>query len=96
MARTEYAKVKTKFLSQDIQEMYNLEERTIKDGFVYITIDKGMYGLCNAVILAYENLKNKLKPHGYHPVAGTVGLYKNETKRTKFCVCVDDFGVKVL
>jgi hypothetical protein len=94
MARTEYMKVKIKFLPQDIIDKYNLGELTTADGFVYIAIDKGVYGLRNAAILAYDNLKKNLKPHGYTPIAGTVGLWKHETRRTKFCVCVDDFGVK--
>ena len=94
MARTEYMKVKIKFLPQDIIEKYNLRELVTADGFVYIAIDKGMYGLRNAAILAYDNLKKNLEPHGYTPIAGTVGLWKHETRRTKFCVCVDDFGVK--
>ena len=94
MARTEYMKVKTKFLLRDIIEMYNFEKRTSDDGFVFIAIDKGMYGLRNTAILAYDNLKEKIKPYGYHPVVGTVRLWKHETKRTKFCVCIDDFGVK--
>ena len=32
--------------------------------------------------------------HGYAPIKGTVGMWQHETRPTKFCVCVDDFGVK--
>ena len=53
-----------------------------------------MYVLKQAALLAYENLKDCLKPHGYTPVSGTVGLWKHESRSTKFCLCVDDFGVK--
>ena len=64
------------------------------DGYICIQIKKGMYGLKQAALLAYNNLKNQLQPHGYYPVQGTVGLWMHETRKTKFCLCVDDFGIK--
>ena len=53
-----------------------------------------MYGLKQAAILAYERLKATLQRFGYHPVIGTVGLWKHMTRPIQFCLCVDDFGVK--
>ncbi len=53
-----------------------------------------MYGLKQAAILAYNNLKSHLKPFGYTPVIGTVGVWQHATRQTKFCLCVDDFGIK--
>ena len=53
-----------------------------------------MYGLKQAAILAYDNLKTNLQPFGYSPVVGTVGLWKHATRPTTFCLCVDDFGIK--
>ena len=53
-----------------------------------------MYGLKKSAILAYNNLKKKLQPHGYSLVVGTVDLWKHKTKRTTFCLCFDDFGIK--
>ena len=94
MPNAEYMKVKVKHLPEDIRIRYNIDDLVTTDGFVYIRIEKGMYGLKNAAILAYDNLKINLGAHGYHPVEGTVGLWKHDTKRTRFCVCVDDFGIK--
>lgn len=34
-----------------------------------------MYGLKQAALLAYLNLKALLAPSGYHPVVGTIGLW---------------------
>jgi hypothetical protein len=65
-----------------------------QDGHIYIKIKKGMYGLKQAAILAYNHLKTVLAPHGYTPVIGTVGIWKHHTRPTKFCLCVDDFGIK--
>ena len=53
-----------------------------------------MYGLQIAVILTYKNLKEHLGKHGYVPIEGTVGMWKHMARKTRFCVCVDDFGIK--
>ena len=53
-----------------------------------------MYGLKQAAILAYNNLKKILEPYGYRPVPNTMGLWQHDSRPTKFCLCVDDFGVK--
>ena len=53
-----------------------------------------MYGLKQAAILAYTNLVQNLRAHGYHPIANTVGMWKHRTLPTLFCLCVDDFGIK--
>ena len=53
-----------------------------------------MYELKNAAILAYDNLEINLGRFGYYRVKDTVGIWAHTTRRTKFCVCVDDFGVK--
>ena len=37
-------------------------------GYVYLEIRKGMYGLKEASILAYDQLKAHLAPYGYSPV----------------------------
>ena len=53
-----------------------------------------MYGLKQAAILAYDYICQNLEPAGYHPVPGTVGLWKHTTRPIAFCLCVDDFGIK--
>ena len=57
-------------------------------------IQKGMYGLKQAAILAYKQLVKNLKQYGYEPIEGTTGLWHHESRPTKFALCVDDFGVK--
>ena len=64
------------------------------DGNVYIRIKKGMYGLKQAALLAYKKLVNQLAPHGYSPLPFSLGLWTHKTRKTCFCLCVDDFGVK--
>jgi hypothetical protein len=54
-----------------------------------------MYGLKEASILAYDQLKKgHLKKYGYCPVRFTPGLWHHDTRRTTFTLAVDDFGIK--
>ena len=94
MEADEYMKVHYKHFPDDIRKRYKLDEKVTKYGHIIIKIKKGMYGLKQAAILAYENLKRNLAPQGYRPIVGTTGMWEHETRPTKFCVCVDDFGIK--
>lgn len=53
-----------------------------------------MYGLKEASILAFNQLAKKLAPFGYHPMKHTPGLWRHETRKTTFALCVDNFGIK--
>jgi hypothetical protein len=53
-----------------------------------------MYGLKEAAILAYEQLRDHLTLSGYLPVQHTPGLWRQKTRRTTFTLAVDDFGIK--
>ena len=94
MSRPEYMKVHIKHFPKDIVEKYNLNNKVSKDGYIYIQIKKGMYGLKQAAVLAYNQLVSKLKIHGYFPSPHTNGIWEHKTRKTRFCLCVDDFGIK--
>jgi hypothetical protein len=76
-----------------IMEMYNLAP-LVENGYVYVRIEKGMYGLPQAGIIANERLTKFLKPHGYAPCPITPGLWQHSTRSIKFSLVVDDFGIK--
>ena len=71
-----------------------LHEKLSSEDYIYIRINKEMYDLKQAAILVYKNLKQSLAPYGYSPIIGTVGIWGHKTRLTKFCLCVDDFGIK--
>ena len=81
------------FPGDDIKEKYELD-KLVQDGYVYCKIKKGMYGLKQAAILAYDNMKKHLSKHRYRPILGTTRMWEHKTRKTKFCVCVDDFVIK--
>ena len=94
MARLEFMKVHYKHILEDIRAQYKLHDKLSSQDDIYIRINKGMYDLKQAAILAYENLKQSLAPHSYTFIIDTVGISGHKTRLTTFCLCVDDFGIK--
>jgi hypothetical protein len=66
----------------------------VSDGNIYIEVQKGMYGLPQAGILANLLLSKRLAPHGYRQTKTTPGLWAHDTLPVTFSLVVDDFGVK--
>jgi hypothetical protein len=94
MKDPEYMRIKYKYFSAAIRKKYNLDAIVNEHGYVYIKIKKGMYGLKQAALLAYRHLVTQLAPYGYHPCPYTTGLWMHDTRPTKSCLCVNDFGIK--
>ena len=93
MERFEYVRIPVKYIPPDIMEQYNLAP-LVKDGHVMAEIRKGMYGLPQSGILAYNRLVAHLNNHGYFATANTPGLFRHRTRPVTFTLVVDDFGVK--
>ena len=53
-----------------------------------------MYGLKEAGVLAFKQLVKSLAPHGYEPMPHPISLWRHQTVKTTFTLCIDDFGVK--
>jgi hypothetical protein len=66
-----------------IKKQYNLEDLAV-DGWVYIDIRKGMYGLPQSGILANKLLVKRLDRFDYYPVEHTPGLWKHKTRPVVF------------
>ena len=87
-------KIHSKYFFDDIKQKYNIADKIADDGYVYCKIIKGCYGLKQAAMLAHKKLIQHLKPFGYSPDFYAPNIWKHNTKPTKFCLCVDDFGIK--
>jgi hypothetical protein len=68
----EYMKMLLSRFSEEIIQRYNLNALAL-DGWVYIEIRKGMYGLKQAGLLANQLLQTRLAPFGYYPARHTPG-----------------------
>lgn len=93
MSRPEYTRIPLRHIPAHIIKQYN-PMPLVHKGFVYIKIKRGMYGFKQAAILAFDQLKANLAPLGYYPDKLSPGIWKHTIRRTRFCLCVDDFGVK--
>jgi hypothetical protein len=89
----EYMRIPIKLIPHEIIDQYNLLP-LVSDGHVYIEVQKGMYGLTQAGILASQLLERRLAIHGYHQTKFTPGLWRHVTSPIQFTLVVDDFGVQ--
>ena len=94
MERPEYMRIHISLIPPEIVEQYRLMNLVHND-YVYIEINKGMYGLPQAGLLANKLLACRLARYGYFQAQHTPGLWKHAWRPIQFCLVVDDFGMVV-
>ena len=62
--------------------------------YIYCEVKRSIFGLKQAAKLARDQLIKHLAPYGYYPTLQEPNIWAHKTKPTKFCLCVDDFGIK--
>ena len=93
MNRYEYMKTPLYIIPEEIIQQYNLRNLAHK-GFVYMVIQKGVYGLPQAGKIANYKLKLHLEKCVYKPAPITPGLWRHKTRPLQFSLVVGDFGIK--
>jgi hypothetical protein len=93
MERYKYMHIPLSAIPQSIIEQYTLL-KYVHNGHVLVEISKGMYGLPQTGILAYEQLVRHLQSSGYSPCNHTAGIWRRHTRPITRCLVVDDFAVK--
>ena len=91
--RPEYMRIALALIPDEIIEEYNLRA-IAHNGYVYMEINKGMYGLPQAGMLAHKLLAKRLATKGYFETIHTPGLWTHAFRPIQFTLVVDDFGVK--
>ena len=81
-------------IPDEIIQEYKLHNIATPEGYIYIEVNKGMYGLPQAGILAQELLEKRLNQHGYYQSKIVPGLRKHVDHPISFMLVVDDFGIK--
>ena len=94
MDRFGYMKLKLSELPKDFVTLYNLASKVEENGFVYLKIRRGMYGLPQSGILAQQLLEKQLNNKGYSQENFVPGLWTHSWRPITFTLCVGDFGVK--
>jgi hypothetical protein len=92
LPRFEYMKMLLSRSPEEIVQQYNLNALAV-DGWVYIEIRKGMYGLKQAGLLANQLLQTRMAPFGYYPARHTPALWLHKTRPISFTLVVDTFAV---
>ena len=89
----EFILVPLKIISQEIIDTYDLKALVEDQGWIYMRIKKGMYGLKQAGIIVNQELVKHMATLGYHPVKHTPGLWVHDSKKKLFSLVVDDLCV---
>jgi hypothetical protein len=93
LPRYEYLRLPLAIIPDEVIGQYNLKSIAI-DGWVYLEIRKGMYGLKQAGLLANQLLQKRLEPYGYYSARHNSGLWLHKSRPIAFTLIVDDFAVK--
>jgi hypothetical protein len=93
MQTWEYMHILISTIPDSIIAQYKLLDM-VHNRYVLVEIMKGMYGLHQAAIVAYEQLVAHLAKHGYTQCQQTSGILKHTTRDITFCFVVGNFGVK--
>ena len=89
-------KFNTSIIPKEIITAYNMFTSQNNNGWVYMKICKGMYGLKQARIIANLELKNNMARFGYLPVSLAAGLWKHDTNDTIVTLVVNNFCSKYI
>jgi hypothetical protein len=89
----EYMRMLLSRFPEENVSKYNLKGLAV-DGWVYVEIRKGIYGLKQEGLLDNQLLQKLLAPFGYYPARHTPGLWLHKTIPIAFSLIVDHFAVK--
>eukprot|EP00804_Cyclotella_cryptica_P002895 CCRYP_009401-RA/>CCRYP_009401-RA protein AED:0.38 eAED:0.38 QI:0/0/0/1/0/0/2/0/237 len=95
MSRYKYMRIKADLVPTAFKNAYNLWDK-INNGYIYMEIRRGCYGLPQAGILANKLLKKRLATDGYFELPHTPGLFKHISCPVQFSLVVDKFGIKYI
>jgi hypothetical protein len=91
--KPEYMRMPITYIPHDLRLELGMGDLP-DDASVLWEINKGLYGMPQAGLLAKTELNKLLATHGYHECVFTQGLYRHATRPISFTVWVDDFLIK--
>ena len=94
LPHSEYMRVHIDQMPEKSRDMFG-SSGMLQNGYMLFQIDKGMYGLAQAGLLAQERLFETLAQNGYTSIMPTNPcIFKHCERDIFFSLVVDDFGVK--
>jgi hypothetical protein len=88
-----YMKIPDALFPEWIKKQYNLDTHA-KDGFVFLEMQRAVWGLPQAGILANKLLRKRLILHGHYDCVNTPSLWRHATRPITFSLVVNNFGIK--
>ncbi len=85
LKRPEYTKMRLSDIPEEVIKEYNLHQFATPDGWVYIKVIRGMYGLPQAGSLGHDLLEQRLNKEGYFQ--SQLCQDSGSTKPTHFSLC---------
>ena len=92
MDTPEYMRIPIKYIPKEIIDEYDAS-KFIKDGYIYVEIVNGIYGLKQLGLIENQLLETRLSKYRFSPTKHTHGLWRHETHPIQFALVVDDFGI---
>jgi hypothetical protein len=89
----EYMRIHSSLLPQEIIDHYQLDVLIAPDGYFYVRINGGMYGLKQARRIANEAIVQRLATHDFIQCRHTPGLFRHKFRPIFFTLIIDDFFV---
>lgn len=89
----EFMRIHHSLVPQVVQDHYDVTTYTNADGYVYVRIDGGMYGLKQAGRISNDALVKHLSNFDFIECPFTPGLFRHRSRDIFFCLVVDDFFV---
>ena len=86
-------KILIELIPEEFQRTYNLLP-LVKNGNIYMQIERGIYGLPQSGILFNKLLQKRLAPYGYYEMPHSSGLWKHTSRPISFTLVIDNFGIK--
>ncbi len=96
MDRYEYFRMKLELFPQNIINEYRLCDKVDADGNVFCKVQRGMYSLPQAGIIAQNLLTKRLHKAGYQQSKITPGYWHHDWRPISFTLVVNNFGVKYI
>ena len=92
LSRPEYIRIQRELIPNDIMERYKLDQY-MSNNSVLFEVNRGMYRLPQAGLLAQQQLVEHLAKHQYYQTDSPC-LFRHTSNGTTFALVVDDFGLK--
>ena len=94
MKRYKYLCLKLSNFPEDAIKKYKPHENESHNGYVYVKVRKGVYGLPQAGIIVHKLLKKRFKKHRYSQIKITPVFWKHKWLPISFSLMVDDSVVE--